>query len=309
MTATNELFVLAHFGIPHVEPQRWTLVVDGLVKRKAAFQLAELMAHPKVIVESVHECAGNPLQPKLATRRVANVRWGGVDLVALLEKLGVEPSAQFIWSYGLDGGTFVETQCNWYCKDLPLSRLAAGGVILAYELNGEPLSATHGFPLRLVVPGYYGTNSVKWLWRLRLARQRANGPFTTLFYNDKIADVDLATGNPQLKPAWSLAPESIIVAPAAGAVLTCGEPTEIWGWAWSFHEISAVEISTDDGANFCRATLEARRGWAWQRFSLNWRPLGAGDARVSVRAMQADGIGQPAAGARNAMHSVTVSVR
>jgi DMSO/TMAO reductase YedYZ molybdopterin-dependent catalytic subunit len=78
--------------------------------------------------------------------------------------------------------------------DLPLERFAAGDVLIAYELNGAPLPAEHGFPARLVVPGYYGTNSVKWLWRLRFAEHRAEGPFTTTFYNDSAEAADRAAG-------------------------------------------------------------------------------------------------------------------
>ena len=135
-------------------------------------------------MEAVHQCCGSPLEPNVPTRRVTNVRWGGVDLAALLDELEIDPRARFLWSYGLDGGDFAGTSCDWFVKDLPLERLAAGDVLLAYELNGAPLPAEHGFPVRLVVPGYYGTNSVKWLWRLHLAEHRADGPFTTVFYND-----------------------------------------------------------------------------------------------------------------------------
>ena len=120
----------------------------------------------------MHQCCGSPLEPSVATRRVANVHWGGADLAAiLLDELEIDPRARFLWSYGLDGGDFAGTSCDWFVKDLPLARLAAGDVLLAYELNGAPLPAEHGFPLRLVVPGYYGTNSVKWLWRLQLAER------------------------------------------------------------------------------------------------------------------------------------------
>jgi sulfane dehydrogenase subunit SoxC len=106
-----------------------------------------------------------------------------------------------------------------------------------------------------------------------------------------------------------VAPESVIVAPAPDSVLPLDRPTEIWGWAWSFRGVAAVEISVDGGASFSRATLEQRRGWAWQRFSLDWRPAAPGEALVSARAFDANGISQPPAGARNAMHTVRVVVR
>jgi DMSO/TMAO reductase YedYZ molybdopterin-dependent catalytic subunit len=309
VTATENLFVLAHLGVPRVDPARWSLTIDGLAGRTLTLGLDALKARPKRTMEAVHQCCGNPLEPNVPTRRISNVRWGGVDLAALLEEVKIDPRARFLWSYGLDGGDFAGTSCDWFVKDLPLERLAAGDVLLAYELNGAPLPAEHGFPVRLVVPGYYGTNSVKWLRRLHLAEHRADGPFTTVFYNDSPSGADVAAGLPSRRPVWAIAPESVIVAPAPDAIVPLGEPLEIRGWAWSFRGVTAVEISVDGGATFTRAALEERRGWAWQRFSLPWRPTKRGEALVSVRALEAGGAGQPLAGARNSIHSVRIVAR
>jgi sulfane dehydrogenase subunit SoxC len=308
VTSTDDLFVLAHVGVPRVDPARWSLAIDGMVGCPRTFTFDELKARPKTIVETVHQCCGNPLEPTVPTRRVANVRWGGVDLAALLAEAEVDPDARFLWSHGLDGGDFAGTSSDWFVKDLPLERLAAGGVLLAYELNGAPLPAEHGFPLRLVVPGYYGTNSVKWLWRVRLAAHRAAGPFTTTFYNDAASPDDRAAGSSPRRPVWAIAPESVIVAPAPDAVIAAGERTEIWGWAWSFRDIAVVEVSVDGGANYARASLDERRGWAWRRFSLPWRPAERGEALLHVRALETSGAGQPGEGARNSVHAVRVIV-
>jgi len=309
MTATENVFVLAHLGVPRIDPVRWSLSIDGRVRRVRTLTLDELKARPKRTVEAVHQCCGNPLEPTVATRRVSNVRWGGADLAALLDEVGIGAQGRFLWSYGLDGGDFAGTSCDWFVKDLPLERLAAGDVLLAYELNGALLPAEHGFPVRLVVPGYYGTNSVKWLWRLHLAERRSEGPFTTVFYNDSSDEEDVAAGLPSRRPVWAIAPESIIVAPAPDAVVAAGKPVEIWGWAWSFRGIATVEISLDGGANFTPATLEQRRGWAWQRFSLLWRPTCRGEAFLSARAFEAGGAGQPRDGARNSVHTVRILVQ
>ncbi|WP_454848019.1 molybdopterin-dependent oxidoreductase [Rhizobium binxianense] len=309
MTATEDLFVLAHLGIPRIDAGNWSLAIDDPAGRSQVFGLDELKSLPKTIVESVHQCCGSPLEPTVPTRRVANLRWGGVDLAALLDGFGIDPDARFLWAYGLDGGDFAGTSCDWFVKDLPLERLAAGDVLLAYELNGAPLPAAHGFPLRLVVPGYYGTNSVKWLWRLHLAARRAEeSPFTTTLYNDDASPADVAAGLPPKRPVWAIAPESLIVAPAPDTELRLGEVVEIWGWAWSFRDLAAVEVSTD-GANYARAELEPSRGWAWRRFSFPWVPAVAGEAVFGVRALDVAGTGQPQDGARNAIHTVRVLVR
>jgi DMSO/TMAO reductase YedYZ molybdopterin-dependent catalytic subunit len=309
ITATDDVFVLAHVGIPRVDPARWSLAIDGLVRDARLLTLDDLKARPKAIVETVHECCGSPLEPKVPTRRVTNVRWGGADLAALLEESGVDPEATFLWSYGLDGGEFAGKACDWYLKDLPLARLKAGDVLLAYELNGAPLPAEHGFPVRLVVPGYYGTNSVKWLWRLQLADRRADGPFVSALYNDVLEPEDVAAGQPVRKSVWAIAPESIIVAPAPDAQVARAEATEIWGWAWSFRGIAGVEVSVDGGKNFAAAALEPRRGWRWQRFSFTWQPEAVGDAALCARAFDTSSAAQPFDGARNAIHTVRVSVR
>jgi sulfane dehydrogenase subunit SoxC len=309
VTATDDLFVLAHLGVPRIDPVHWSLTIDGLVQHPLTLTLEALKARSKTVIEAVHQCCGSPMEPTVPTRRVSHVRWGGVDLAALLADAGISPEARFLWSYGLDGGDFAGTQCDWYLKDLPLDRLQAGGVLLAYELNGAPLPVEHGFPVRLVVPGYYGTNSVKWLWRLQLADRRAEGMFVSKLYNDTLDAAEVAAGQPARRPVWAVAPESIIVAPEPDAVVARGEPVEIWGWAWSFRGVARVEISTDGGATFRTATLEPRHGWSWQRFSLSWRPEMSGETLLSARAFDANGAGQPADGARNAIHTVTVEVR
>jgi sulfane dehydrogenase subunit SoxC len=309
VTATDDLFVLAHLGIPRVDPAHWSLAIDGLVERPQALTLEALKARPKAVVEAVHECCGSPMEPKVPTRRVANVRWGGVDLAPLLDEIGITPEARFLWSYGLDGGDFAGARCDWYLKDLPLERLKAGGVLLAYELNGAPLPAEHGFPVRLVAPGYYGTNSVKWLWRLHLADRRAEGQFASVLYNDTLDAEEIAAGQPARRPVWAVAPESIIVAPAPDATLARGEAVEIWGWAWSFRGVARVEISTDGGATFRLADLDARNTWSWRRFALSWRPENSGETVLCARAVDGNGAAQPLDGARNAVHSVRVTVR
>jgi sulfane dehydrogenase subunit SoxC len=309
LTPADDVFVLAHLGVPRVDLPTWRLTIDGLIDKPATFDLVALKRRPKVTIEAVHNCCGSPLEPTVPTRRVVNVRWGGIDLAELLAECGVAPRAKFLWSYGLDGGDFAGNAVDWFVKDMPLARLDLGGVLLAYELNDAPLPAEHGFPLRLVVPGYYGTNSVKWLWRLHLAEHRAENLFTTKLYNDPIAADDVAAGQPPQRPVWAIAPDAVIVTPAPGAVLALDAPTEVSGWAWSFRGIAAVEISADDGESFRRANLQERRGWAWQRFSLSWQPSARGDVRLSARAVEAGGAAQPDSGARNAMHSVRVTVR
>jgi DMSO/TMAO reductase YedYZ molybdopterin-dependent catalytic subunit len=115
---------------------------------------------------------------------IANVEWRGVLLREILALARVEPSCRYIWAYGLDHGTFYSSpHQEHYVKDLPLDYVMKHDVIVATHLNGEPLSPKHGFPARIVAPGYYGTNSVKWLCRVEAANRRANGHFTRELHN------------------------------------------------------------------------------------------------------------------------------
>jgi DMSO/TMAO reductase YedYZ molybdopterin-dependent catalytic subunit len=304
VTAQRDLFVLAHLGVPQVDAAQWRLEIGGLVDRPLTLALDDIRRLPSRQVESFHQCAGFPRRADLAVRRVANVVWSGVDLADLLQTCGVGPDARFLWAYGLDHGHYDGVTAKWYVKDVPLSRLTDGGVLLAYAVNGEPLTPEHGFPLRLIVPGYYGTNSVKWLWRIELAQGRATGPFTTELYNDP----NPSTGG--TRPVWDAPPESLIVAPAPGPIPAA--PLTIWGWAWAAAGVAKVDVSVDvsvDGnETWLPARLEPRQQWSWQRFALDWQPAGTGSFTLAARATDTRGAIQPMQKARNAVHTVAISV-
>ena len=300
VTAQRDLFVLAHLGIPRVDVAEWRLEIAGLVERPAILTFEDIRRLPAKQVESFHQCAGAPRRADVAMRRIANVVWEGVDLAELLRSCGIRPEARYLWAYGLDHGEYDGLRARWYVKDMPLARLEEGGVLLAHTVNGEPLTPEHGFPLRLVVPGYYGTNTVKWLWRLELAETRADGPFTTELYNDP----DPLSGG--LRPVWEAPPEALIVAPAPGRIAK--GPVEIWGWAWAAHGVARVEISLNGGETWSPAGVGPRRQWSWQRFSFDWQPRRSGSFTLAARATGARGAVQPMEKARNAIHTVTVAV-
>lgn len=312
VTPLDGVFTLAHFGIPDIDsngsPNGWTIEVDGMVRRPIKLTLDDLMRRPKRTIFSVHECAGNPLKPKQAVRAVANLVWSGADLREILDEAGVDPAARFIWSYGVDRGAYENIRSDCYLKDMPLERLAEGDVLLAYEMNGEPLTVERGAPVRLFIPGYYGTNSVKWLRRITLAERRAEGPMTTVLYNDAPPCSRDIGGDAAPRPVWEIAPESVIVAPAPKAEIRAEEPFEIWGWAWAATGIAHVEVSTDDGATYNRANLTARENWSWQRFSYGWRPVVAGPVALVSRATDSNGVTQPRLDARNSLYKVAVNV-
>jgi DMSO/TMAO reductase YedYZ molybdopterin-dependent catalytic subunit len=299
ITDDNDLFLLAHMGLAEVDPVAWRLQVTGLVLKPMAFRLAEVRAMPQHQVTSVHECAGSPLTPAVPKRRVGNVVWSGVRLRDVLEPCGVAPDAAFIWTQGLESGDFADVKSEPYVKDLPLSKALSPEVLLATGMNGIPLSSERGGPVRLVVPGWYGTNSVKWLGALTVTAHRAPGPYTTRFYNDPSANGP--------KPVWGIAPESIIVSPSSQDALVAGTPFLVQGWAWAESGVTRVEVTADGGMTWTPAMLERRVDFGWQRFSLRRRFL-SGQTQLSCRCFDGSGNAQPESGARNAVHTVSLDV-
>lgn len=305
-TPTQDVILLCHLGVPRVPADSWEFGIGGLVRTPLRLRLSDLTSRPKATIETIHQCAGSPLDPETPTRRICNVQWGGVRLADLLTDCGMLPDARYVWATGMDHGTFNGVACASYVKDLPIERVNED-VLIAYELNGEPLPPEHGYPARLVVPGFYGTNSVKWLTRIDLADRRAAGPFTTRWYNDVIKDAaGRATG--QTTPVWSIAPESVIVSPATGEQVDRHRPVEVWGWAWADGGVAAVDLSFDDGSGWIQAELEPTKGRVWQRFSLAWLPDRSGDVAVRSRARDHNGATQPLDGARNAIHAVSLVI-
>jgi DMSO/TMAO reductase YedYZ molybdopterin-dependent catalytic subunit len=299
ITPNDDVFVLAHFGIPQFDVKDWRLRIEGLVEKPLALTLDDIKRLPKIEIESFIKCAGFPHDPTIATRSVSNARWAGADLRDVLDVAGLDPAAQYLWASAPDHGTYARWSADRYRKDVPIARVKAGGVLLAYEMNGAPLPQTHGFPVRLFIPGFYGTNSVKWLCRLEASDKRAPGILTNELYNDPAPGGGTA-------PVWQVAPEALIVQPAGHDKIMPGL-REVWGWCWGEHAIATVDVSLDEGQSWRRATVEPRRQMAWQRFSL-LADCAPGPLTIMARATDARGVGQPPRDARNAVHVVRVSV-
>jgi DMSO/TMAO reductase YedYZ molybdopterin-dependent catalytic subunit len=303
ITPVEKSIVLCHLGVPDIETDQWRLTIDGMVERPAVLTFGQLKQFPFCELQSFHQCAGSPLNPHQPTRRICNVIWGGARLKDVLANSRVLPGATFLWSSGSDGGMLADTVCPTYMKDLPIDRIGQD-VLIAYEMNGKPLLPEHGYPARLVVPGYYGTNSVKWLRRLELSSTRASGPFTTKWYNDPLYGAD-GTPTGETQPVWAVAPQSIIVCPAPAATITAGRTYEIWGWAWADEGVDQVVLSTD-GLSWFETVVEKQAERGWQRFSMDWAAPHRGKFSIMSRARSCGGIVQPLAQRRNAIFSIEI---
>ncbi len=302
ITPQADIFVLSHLGTPQFDVSRWRLEIGGEAAQPAVLSLEEIKALPRRDIVSFHQCAGYPKDPTIATRRLANAVWTGAPLGEILRRVEPRASVKYLWAYGLDFGEYENVRVDNYAKDIPWEKAVQADTILAYEVNGEPLSADHGFPLRLVVPGYYGTNWVKWIHRIELANSRHPGLFTQTLYNDQVVN----DGKTLSQPVWGVAAESGIVRPAPAEKINSGD-IEIWGWTWAENGVATVEISIDGGASWRTAMVEPRQETSWQRFHFMWRAA-AGKYTLMSRAIDTQGGIQPMDGWRNSVRAIKVEV-
>ena len=301
VTPEPDIFVLAHLGILSLSRDDWSLSVTGTTTTPLVLRFDDLASFQDHRITAFHKCAGNPMKPAEPTPdRISNVVWRGIRLRDVLARAGYDPRATYVWADGYDSGSFDGVAVAKYQKDLPIAKALQDEVLLAFEINGEPLSAYRGGPVRLVVPGWYGTNSVKWLRALHLADRRADGPFTTTWYNDTNA-----AG--ARRPVWAVAPDSAIVTPAAGEKINAGTLT-VNGWSWGEHDIARVELSIDDSATWTPTILSPRTDKSWQGFSAQLRINSSGPVRIISRATDVRGDVQPKSGARNASVAVEVQI-
>lgn len=299
ITPDDQLFQTIHMGAAVVDQEIWVLVIDGLVEKPFALNFDMLQELPSRTITSFHECYGSPIKPATtALWRVGNVQWTGVPLRALLEIAKPLPGASFVWSDGLDRGEFAGVQADRYQKDLPIAKAMTDEVLLAYQINGKPLSKERGGPVRLVVPGWFGTNSTKWISKITLQDHRATGPYTTRFYNEP----DPAGAEGALRPVWEVEPNSMIVRPQPGEKIE-GPELRIEGWAWYHEPIERVQLSVDEGRLWMEASVEERIEISWQKFSLTLK-LRIGCHKIIARAVTGDGAMQPLGGRRNHCHAV-----
>ena len=297
-------------GAATVDRSQWRLVVTGLVEAPFTLTLDALVALPRADVTSVHECYGSPVKPPTtALWRVGNVKWTGVRLRDVLARARPLPAARYVWSDGLDHGAFAGVAADRYRKDVPLSKAMRAECLIAYEMNGRPLSRERGWPVRLVVPGWFGTNSTKWLCRLTLAEGRAESPFTTRWYNE----VDPIANDGRMRPVWDVEINSMIVRPRPEETFAIQEGIDstevsVKGWAWSWDGVKSVQVIVDDDVDGCvDAGVEQRTDFSWQEFNATVE-LAPGRHRLRARAVAETGIEQPLVDRRNHVHTVEISV-
>ncbi|MFJ3669537.1 sulfite oxidase [Streptomyces sp. NPDC090106] len=305
-TPVDRFFVRNHTSTPVIDADDWTLTVhgDGLVHADGVrFGLDDLKRLPPVTRTAFVECAGNgrslftTQQGQTVTGTawtlgaIGTARWRGARLADVLRRAGLSRSAVDVMPRGLDPDyvTADGTNLGRVRRPLPLSK-ALDDVLLAYEMNGEPLPYDHGHPVRLVVPSWIGIASIKWVGDIEVSAQPLYSPWNTDFYR-LFGDAHPAGGSAPLtrqtvKSAWEL---------PWGADLAADRAHRLTGRSWSgAGAVVRVDVSTDGGTRWHRARLhDTPRRHDWVRWSTDWRPPAPGAHHLLARATDSAGRTQP----------------
>jgi DMSO/TMAO reductase YedYZ molybdopterin-dependent catalytic subunit len=316
-------YLLIHYDIPSVEVERYALTIDGRVERPLRLTLDALRDRPAVELAVTMECAGNG-RARLATRplsqpwlleAVGTARWRGTPLRPLLEEARPARGAVEVLFAGLDRG--VEGgEPQSFQRSLPLQEALRDEVLLAYEMNGAPLLPQHGYPLRLVVPGWYVLTNVKWLASITVIDAPFAGYQQARSYRLRRDEEDAGLPLTRMLPRALMLPPGVPEFLTRERVVPCGR-CRLEGRAWSgYGPVVDVELSADGGATWDAAQLEPADGeWTWRRWTYEWTPPSVGRHELCCRARDAAGNVQPVdqrwnlgGYANNAVQRVAVTV-
>jgi DMSO/TMAO reductase YedYZ molybdopterin-dependent catalytic subunit len=301
ITPAGAHYLLTHFDIPHVDADTWRLEICGLVLQPLELSLADLRARPARTLPVTLECAGNgralipdhnPSQPWVR-EAVGTAEWTGSPLAPILEEAGIAESAQELIFTGLDRGFQGEIEHD-FARSLRVGDALGDDVLLAYEMNGAPLPPQHGFPVRLIVPGWYGMAHVKWLRSIEAIAEGFDGYQQVGTYRIMRFEDD-----PDGPPVERMLPRSLLIPPGIPDFLTrerrlASGRVVLEGRAWSGQApVERVEVSDDGGSTWADAELEPPLGlYAWRGFSFEWDAT-AGERELCCRASDAQGNVQP----------------
>ncbi|MEV7520089.1 sulfite oxidase [Streptomyces sp. NPDC091371] len=310
LTPVDRFFVRNHTSTPRIDTAAWRLEVwgDGLAGGPVGFSYEQVRALRPVERTLFIECAGNG-RSFYATQQgqavtgtpwtlgaIGVARWRGARLSDVLRLAGVSPGAVDVLPRGLDDEVVANgVNLGRVRRPLPLEK-ALDDVLLAYEMNGQPLPADHGGPVRLVVPEWVGISSIKWVGDIEVSSRPLYSPWNTdmyrLFGPEHPAQGSAPLARQTLKSAFEL---------ELGAAVPLHRTRLLTGRSWSgAAAVTRVEVSTDGGRRWQRARLHdaARRG-GWVRWSVPWTPRTAGATALLARATDATGRTQPETSVHN----------
>jgi DMSO/TMAO reductase YedYZ molybdopterin-dependent catalytic subunit len=294
-------YLLTHFDIPMVDANQYALNVAGRVRTPLRLSLDEITSRPATTMAVTLECAGNgrarlvprPMSQPWLGEAVGNAKWTGTSLASILAEAGVQSTAASVVFTGLDRGVQGGVD-QWYERSLSLADASRSEVLLAYAINGARLPPQHGYPLRLIVPGWYGMTHVKWLRSITVTERSFDGYQQAVKYQYRPSSDEDAT------PVTRILPRALMVPPGMPDYMTRKRFVEakvqvIEGRAWSGRgPIVKVEFSDDGGATWSAARLDPQGAqYGWRRWEHRWEPEHPGDYELCARASDAAGNVQP----------------
>jgi DMSO/TMAO reductase YedYZ molybdopterin-dependent catalytic subunit len=319
-TPTDNFFFVNHYGQPaDLDEATWSVAIGGLVRRPRTLALADIKARPRREVDFTLECSGNNgIGLDFFIGGIGNARWGGARLAPLLEEAGVLEEGSEVVFWGADRGTVAIrdnsgimlsgrtgvtepdldggldlTITEQFARSMSLEDALGRDNLLCYEMNGDPLPPEHGFPVRLIAPGWYGVANVKWLTRIEVLDHRYAGRFMARDY------VSIREEQRDGQAFWTFTTvghDRLKSAPAK--VTRRGHRYSILGAAWGAPTV-AVQVRVDDGP-WRAAKLygpppprQRTSGYAWRFWTFDWGRPAPGEHRIMSRAFDADGNIQP----------------
>ncbi len=292
-------YLLTHFDIPAADAETWAIEVGGLVARPLTLSIGDLRDRPAITMPVTLECAGNgrarlhprPVSQPWLDEAVGTAMWTGTPLAPILEEAGLEDDAVELVFRGADHGVQGEVEHD-YERSLSVADATRDEVLLAYEVDGRPLPPQHGFPVRLLVPGWYGMTSVKWLRAITAVAQPFDG-YQAWAYRLRQREEDEGTPVTRMMPRALMAPPGFPEFLTRARTVDSG-PVTLQGRAWSgWGTVTRVELSVDGGAYWTDAMLDDPVGeHAWRRWTFDWR-AGPGEHELVVRATDDRGNTQP----------------
>ncbi len=303
LTATDAFYVRGHATVPEIDADTWRLRVDGAVERELSLSLTTLReAFRERELTATLQCAGNRRAGLTAVRNIegeapwgpgatGTATWTGVRLAEVLALADPAPEAAHV---GFEGTDLCEEAqpTQRFGGSIPLDKALRPEVLLAWAMNGEPLPPVHGAPLRVVVPGYIGARSVKWLERIEVRSAPWHGYFQHVVY--RLVPADGTAGPGVGMPLGLVALNSDVLSPADGETVPAG-PVEVRGYAFAGGErhVERVDVSLDGGASWSQAQLLDDLGpWAWRQWRITV-DLSPGEHEILVRAWDSSAATQP----------------
>ena len=303
ITPLEHFYVRSHLPVPApLDAAAWALKVGGEVNSPVSLSIDEIKKLPAVTITMTLECAGNGrafFDPAVAGIQwekgaVGTARFTGARMSDVLKRVGVKTSARNVEMHAADRplGTMPA-----FVRQVPMAKAMHPDTLLAYDMNGQPIPAVHGFPLRAVVPGWEGAYSVKWLTTLNVLDKDSDSFWvaTGYRYPTKRVAPGAAVDAKDMAPLVGLAVKSLITKPAGGASLPAGR-IAVGGFAWAGeNDVTRVDVSIDNGATWQAARLSGEQAkYAWRRFEYEFAAAKPESVLILSRATDSKANVQPA---------------